>query len=144
MRPPPGHIERSYVVGADVRVVDGWSSVGDLCWLDQDRYLHIADRRTDMIITGGENVFPAEVEAALERHLGVRSSAVIGASDDDLGQRVHAIVEVDDDVTEQDLRAHMLAHLARYKTPRTYELTTDPIRDDAGKVRKQSLQARIS
>jgi bile acid-coenzyme A ligase len=143
MRPPPGHSERSYVVGADMRVVDGWSSVGDLGWLDQDRYLYIADRRTDMIITGGENVFPAEVEAALERHPGVRSSAVIGAPDDDLGQRVHAIVEVDDGVTEQDLRAHMVAHLVRYKTPRTYELTTDPIRDDAGKVRKQALQARI-
>jgi bile acid-coenzyme A ligase len=142
MRPPPGQPERSYVVGTDMREVNGWTSVGDIGWLDVDRYLYIADRRTDMIITGGENVFPAEVEAALDLHSGVRSSAVIGAPDADLGQRVHAIVEVDPGVTEEDLRTYMVSQLVLYKTPRTYELTTEPIRDDAGKVRKSTLRAR--
>jgi bile acid-coenzyme A ligase len=142
MRPPPGQENRSYVVGADARTLDGWTSVGDIGWLDDDRYLYIADRRTDMINTGGENVFPAEVEAALEMHPGVCSSAVIGVPDDDLGHRVHAIVEVERGVTEDDLRTHMLSQLAPYKTPRTYELTFKPIRDEAGKVRKSALRNR--
>jgi bile acid-coenzyme A ligase len=142
MRPPAGQEKRSYVIGADERTADGWTSVGDIGWLDEDRYLHIADRRTDMINTGGENVFPAEVEAALEMFPGVRSSAVVGLADEDLGQRVHAVVEVEPGVTEEDLRAHMASQLARYKTPRSYELTRDPIRDDAGKVRKSTLLNR--
>jgi bile acid-coenzyme A ligase len=143
MRPPAGQIDRSYVVGADARRVDGWTSVGDLGWVDSDHYLYIADRRADMINTGGENVFPAEVEAALALHPGVRSCAVVGAPDTDLGQRVHAIVEADLAVTEDDLRAHMLCQLAPYKTPRTYEFTSEPIRDEAGKVRKSELRARV-
>ena len=139
MRPPPGQPARSYLVGAEPRKRDDWTSVGDLGWLDEDGYLFIADRRTDMIITGGENVFPAEVEAALERHPGVRSSAVLGVPDEDLGRRVHAVVEVDPGVDEEDLRAFLAQSLARYKTPRSYLLVDHPIRDDAGKVRKSLL-----
>ncbi|EHB58799.1 o-succinylbenzoate--CoA ligase [Mycolicibacterium rhodesiae JS60] len=139
MRPPIGVQSRARVVGADQPHDDGWTTVGDLGWMDDDGYVYIADRRSDMIITGGENVFAAEVEAALERHAGVLSSAVVGLPDDDLGQRVHAIVEVADGVTEEDLRSHMEQHLARYKTPRTYELTNNALRDDAGKIRKSDL-----
>jgi bile acid-coenzyme A ligase len=110
--------------------------------MDEDGYLYIGDRRSDMIITGGENVFAAEVEAALDRHEGVLSSAVIGLPDDDLGQRVHAVVEVTEGVTEEHLRIHMDEHLARYKTPRSYELTNRVLRDDAGKIRKSDLVSR--
>jgi len=139
MRPPPGQPPRSFVVGAESRIVDGWTSVGDIGWLDADGFLYIADRRVDMINTGGENVYPAEVEAALEHHPGVRSSAVLGARDEELGWRVHAVVEVDDDVTEDDLRSYLVDHLVPYKRPRTYTLVHEPVRDDAGKVRKASL-----
>jgi bile acid-coenzyme A ligase len=144
MRPPPGQPARSYLVGAEPRKRDDWTSVGDLGWLDEDGYLFIADRRTDMIITGGENVFPAEVEAALEQHPGVRSSAVIGVPDEDLGRRVHAVVEVDPGVEEEDLRAFLAQALARYKTPRSYLLVDHPIRDDAGKVRKSLLPVPVA
>jgi bile acid-coenzyme A ligase len=139
MRPPPGQPDRSYLIGAEQRKVDGWTSVGDLGWLDEDGYLYIADRRTDMIVTGGENVFPAEVEAALEMHAGVRSSAVLGLADEDLGHRVHAVVEVEPGVVEDDLRAHLSTLLAKFKSPRTYQLVDHPVRDDAGKVRKALL-----
>jgi bile acid-coenzyme A ligase len=139
MRPPPGQPARSYLVGAEPRVRDGWTSVGDLGWIDADGYLFVADRRTDMIVTGGENVFPAEVEAALEAHPGVRSCAVVGLPDDELGRRVHAVVEVDDGVTEAALRAHMAEQLVPYKHPRSYRLVDHPVRDDAGKVRKALL-----
>jgi bile acid-coenzyme A ligase len=142
MRPPAGVPSRALVVGAETASQDGWTTVGDLGWMDEDGYLYIADRRSDMIVTGGENVFAAEVEAALDRHEGVLSSAVVGLPDDDLGQRVHAVVEVADGVTEEHLRRHMAEHLARYKTPRSYELTNWPLRDDAGKIRKSYLVSR--
>jgi bile acid-coenzyme A ligase len=141
MRPPTGRPMRAAVVGSEARQRFGWTSVGDLGWLDDAGYLYIADRRTDMVLTGGENVYTAEVEAALDSHPCVRSSVVVGLADDDLGQKVHAIVEVDPGTTEDSLRAHMEQRLARYKTPRSYELVDHPLRDDAGKVRKSALTA---
>ncbi|HSY14395.1 MAG TPA: AMP-binding protein [Jatrophihabitantaceae bacterium] len=142
MRPPAGMPSRARVVGGDTVQRDGWTTVGDLGSIDADGYLYIADRRSDMIVTGGENVYTAEVEAALDRHHGVLSSAVIGLPDDDLGQRVHAVVEVAAGVTEDELRSHLSEQLDRYKTPRSYELTQRPLRDDAAKVRKSELIRR--
>ena len=77
---------------------EGWMHTGDLGYLDEDGYLYLGDRRSDMILTGGRNVYPAEVEAALEEHPAVRSVAVIGLPDEDLGQRVHAVVEAAADI----------------------------------------------
>jgi bile acid-coenzyme A ligase len=71
----------------------------------------------------------------------VRSSAVIGLPDEDLGQRVHAIVQLDGDVSDGELAAHLAERLARYKLPRSYERVTEPVRDDAGKVRRSALRA---
>ena len=73
----------------------GWESLGDVGWLDEDNYLYLGDRLEDMILTGGANVYPAEVEAAMQEHPDVRSVAVIGLPDDDLGNIVHAVVEAD-------------------------------------------------
>ena len=139
MRPATGKPMRAAIVGGELRQRGGWTSVGDLGWMDDQGYLYIADRRTDMVLSGGENIYTAEVEAALDAHPGVRSSVVIGLPDADLGQRLHAIVEVGPGITEEDLRAHMEDLLARYKTPRSYELVSHPLRDDAGKVRKSAL-----
>jgi bile acid-coenzyme A ligase len=127
-------------VGAEVRAHEGWESLGDMGSIDADGYLFIADRRTDLIVSGGANVYPAEVEAALDAHPRVQSSAVIGLPDDDLGQRVHAIVYLDGDVTDDELRAHMAERLVRYKIPRSFERATGPVRDDAGKVRRSALR----
>jgi bile acid-coenzyme A ligase len=137
---PPDRATYHYI-GAEARVRDGWESLGDLGSMDADGYLYIADRRTDLILSGGANVYPAEVEAALEEHPLVRSCAVIGLPDDDLGRRVHAVVEVEGQLTDDDLRAHMQARLARYKVPRTFERSEGPVRDDAGKVRRSGLAA---
>ncbi|CAB4773538.1 MAG: AMP-binding protein [Actinobacteria bacterium] len=126
----------------------GWGSFGDLGHVDDDGYLFIADRRTDLIVTGGANVYPAEVEAAIESHPAVRSSAVIGMPDDDLGHRVHAIVDVgghDDDGDPEQLiaavREHLAGQLVTYKRPRTYEIVRASLRDEAGKVRRFALRA---
>jgi len=116
-------------------------------WVDDDGYLFLADRRVDMIVTGGENVFPAEVEAALDHHPAVRSSVVIGLPDDDLGQRVHAIVDVgrhdgaEVPVDPEDLVAFLATRIVRYKIPRSFELVTEPLRTDAGKVRRSQLRS---
>ncbi|MDT7570325.1 MAG: bile acid-coenzyme ligase [Actinomycetota bacterium] len=128
--------------GAQPRDVDGWESLGDLGSLDEEGYLYLADRSADLILSGGANVYPAEVEAALDAHPAVRSSAVFGLPDDDLGERVHAVVDVDDaDVSVAELLAHVAQQLVRYKVPRTIEVVRDLLRDDSGKLRRSALRA---
>jgi bile acid-coenzyme A ligase len=129
-------------VGATAKAVaGGWESLGDLGYLDDDGYLYLTDRLNDMILVGGANVYPAEVEAALDEHPAVRSSCVIGLPDDELGSRVHAIVQVPESVTDEELRAHLAERLAPHKLPATIERTEDYLRDDAGKVRRSALRA---
>jgi bile acid-coenzyme A ligase len=131
-------------IGAEARTRGDWESLGDIGWLDEDGYLYLADRRTDMILVGGSNVYPAEVEAALDEHPQVASSAVIGLPDDEMGQVVHAIVQPApglDTIDLDDLRSHLAERLVRYKQPRTFELVTEPLRDEAGKVRRTQLLA---
>jgi bile acid-coenzyme A ligase len=131
-------------VGAQARQVDGWDSVGDLGRLDAEGYLYISDRRTDLIISGGANVYPAEVEAALSEHPGVASSVVIGLADSDLGHRVHAVIEAAAPIPDDELRAFLGERLARYKIPRGFTFTGQPLRDDAGKVRRSDVRARFT
>ena len=83
-------------VGAEARTMDGgWESLGDMGWFDADGYLYLGDRMQDMILSGGANIYPAEVEAAIQEHPAVRSVCVIGLPDEDRGNVVHAIVEAD-------------------------------------------------
>jgi bile acid-coenzyme A ligase len=130
-------------VGADARTREGgWESLGDNGWLDADGYLYLGDRVGDMILSGGANIYPAEVEAALLEHGSVRTCAVIGLPDDDKGNRVHAIVQpAGDAIDEAELRAFVAERLVAYKLPRTYEFVDEPLRDDAGKVRRGALRA---
>ncbi|MBO2454502.1 AMP-binding protein [Actinomadura barringtoniae] len=118
-----------------------WESLGDMGHMDADGYLYLTDRETDMILVGGSNVYPAEIEAALEEHPNVTSSAVIGLPHEDLGNVPHAIVQLSTPTPDADLLKHLTARLAPYKLPRTFERTEDPLRDDAGKVRRSALRA---
>ena len=109
--------------------------------LDEDGYLYLGDRMQDMILTGGSNVYPAEVEAALQEHPAVRSCVVIGLPDEDLGQRIHAIVEADpEQVTTEEILRFTGERLVRYKVPRSIEFVEETLRDDAGKVRRGTLR----
>ena len=139
---PPGGQGSTYrYIGATARATDdGWETLGDMGWLDEDGFLYLVDRRTDMVVTGGENVYPAEVEAAIDACPAVGSSCVIGLPDPDLGQRLHAIVEADASV-EPALRTHLEGALVRYKIPRSFEFVAEPLRDDAGKVRRSKFRA---
>jgi bile acid-coenzyme A ligase len=140
MRPPADRPTYTYI-GAQARSRDGWDSLGDLGWIDHDGYLYLTDRMTDMVLVGGANVYPAEVEAALDEHPAVLSSCVIGLPDDDYGNVVHAIVELRGEVTDSELKDHLAARLVPYKIPRTFERSAEPLRDDAGKVRRSALRA---
>jgi bile acid-coenzyme A ligase len=137
-------------LGADParRTPDGFTSIGDMGWLDGDGYLYIADRRVDMIVSGGANVFPAEVEAALSEHPGVADVAVIGLPDPEWGQRVVALVEPADPASPPGpdvLDAHARARLAAYKVPRSYEVVDRLPRTAAGKLNRRALvEARRS
>jgi bile acid-coenzyme A ligase len=146
MRPKTGPGSTYHYLGAEPRAIEGgWESLGDMGYLDEDGYLYLTDRRTDMIISGGANIYPAEVEAAIDALPGVRSSAVIGLPHEDLGQAIHAIVDAPEGgITAEDVLNHLADRLVRYKIPRSIELVVEPLRDDAGKVRRKSLrEARV-
>jgi bile acid-coenzyme A ligase len=121
---------------------DGFASVGDLGWLDADGYLYIADRRADLVITGGANVFPAEVEAALLEHPGVADAAVIGLPDPEWGQRLHALWQARDPAAPPEvevLREHCRARLVAYKVPKSFERVANLPRSEAGKLSRAAL-----
>jgi bile acid-coenzyme A ligase len=143
MRPNTGPGTTYRYIGAEAKAIDGgFESLGDLGYMDEDGYLYLSDRLTDMILSGAANIYPAEVEAAIDSLEGVRSSAVIGLPDNDMGNLVHAIVDVPDgNITEEEMLNHLAERLVRYKIPRTVEFVTEPLRDDAGKVRRKTLRA---
>ena len=138
---PPSY----HYVGAEPRTLPGgWESLGDIGWFDEDGYLYLADRRTDMILVGGANVYPAEIEAALDEHPLVASSAVIGLPHEELGNQIHAIIQPREGLDLDDLQRHLAERLVSYKRPRTFELVHENVRDDAGKVRRTALRdARV-
>jgi len=143
MRPTAGPGTTYRYIGAEAKSMEGgWESLGDMGSMDSDGYLYLSDRQTDMILSGGANIYPAEVEAAIDAFPGVRSSAVIGLPHEDLGNYVYAIVDAPAGaVSKEALLAHLAERLVRYKLPRTIEFVTEPLRDDAGKVRRKSLRA---
>jgi bile acid-coenzyme A ligase len=121
---------------------DGFQSVGDLGYLDEDGFLYIVDRRVDMIITGGVNVFPAEVETALLEHPGVADVVVIGVRDDEWGRRVHAIVQPRDPAnppTLDEIRTYAKGKLNAHKVPKSLELVDAIPRSAATKVNRGAL-----
>ncbi|HEU4371832.1 MAG TPA: AMP-binding protein [Methylomirabilota bacterium] len=121
---------------------EGWESLGDMGWKDEEGYVYLTDRDTDMILVAGANVYPAEVEAALDEHPHIASSCVIGLPDDDYGSVVHAIVQITAPLTAPELDAFLTSRLVRYKRPRTYEFVAEPLRGDDGKVRRSALRAQ--
>jgi bile acid-coenzyme A ligase len=121
---------------------DGFRTAGDIGHVDADGYLYIADRRSDMIITGGANVFPAEVESALAEHDGIADVVVIGLADTEWGRRVHAVVQLADStqpLTDRDVIAYAKTRLAAYKVPKTVEFVEEIPRTAATKVNRSAM-----
>jgi len=123
---------------------EGFRTAGDIGHLDADGYLYIADRRSDMIITGGANVFPAEVECALAEHDDIADVVVIGLADPEWGRRVHAVVQLADPaapLTERQVIAYAKTRLAAYKVPKTVEFVDEIPRTAATKVNRSAMIA---
>jgi len=123
-------------------IVDGWLHTGEVGFADADGFLHLVDRKKDMIISGGVNIYPAEIEAVLYAHPQVLDAAVFGIPDDEWGERVHAIVQAKpgETIDVDELRGFAETRLANYKRPRAYELRAELPRTDAGKLLKRVLR----
>ncbi len=122
---------------------DGWFATGDLGRLDSAGRLYILDRRTDMVLSGGENIYSVEVEQAINLHPAVRESAAFGEADDRLGERLVAlaVLEAGQTASSDELLAALPAHLARYKIPKKLLVTRTPLpRNPSGKIIKRQLQ----
>lgn len=136
--------QRFEYAGAPEKTAAAWwgdlFTVGDMGYIDTDGYLFLTDRQIDLIITGGANVYPAEVEATLHRHPAVTDAAVFGIPDEEFGEAVHAVVEARNDTDPDDLVAFCREHLAHYKCPRSIQLVEQLPRDPNGKVRKRDLR----
>ncbi|MGE0850185.1 MAG: acyl-CoA synthetase [Hyphomicrobiaceae bacterium] len=121
---------------------DGFMTSGDVGYLDEDGYLFLCDRKRDMVISGGVNIYPAEIEAVLHGMPGVKDCAVFGIPDAEFGERLMAVVEPADgiDLTVAGVSAHLRRHLADYKVPRAIEIGRDLPREDSGKIFKRRLR----
>jgi bile acid-coenzyme A ligase len=153
---PPGQIGEIYMrsalyggstylgAGQPKMTEDGYCTVGDVGYLDEDGYLYLVDRRADMIITGGANVYPAEVEIALMDQPKVADVVVIGLKDEEWGRRVHAVIEpadASDPPTFDEIRAYAKARLGTYKVPKSIEIVDAIPRSAATKVNRGALLA---
>ena len=134
-----GLVFGGYSDGSSKTVVDGRMSTGDLGHLDAAGRLFIDGREDDMIVSGGENVYPVEVEQCLAAHPAVAEAVVAGVPDEEFGQRLIAYVVLDEPATEDDLIAHVKANLARYKTPRQVVILDEFPRNATGKVVRSKL-----
>ena len=119
-----------------------WLSVGDVAWMDDEGFVYICDRLRDMVISGGVNIYPAEIEDVLHRHPAVEDVAVFGVPDDAWGERLHAAVQprAGATITERELIDFARKHLADYKVPREVSLHETFPRDTAGKLVKRVLR----
>jgi len=125
---------------------DGWFRSGDMGYLDADGYLFISDRLKDMIISGGENIYPAEIENLLNDIDGVTGAAVIGIPDDQWGEVPWAVLTLGPEasVTTESVREQLTGAIARYKIPKKVVIVEELPRTASGKVRKADLRARFS
>ena len=123
---------------------DGWMHTGDGAYMDDEGYVYIVDRIKDMIVTGGENVYSAEVENAIASHPAVLQVAVIGVPHDTWGETVHAIVVLkpDAEAAEEDIIEHARGSIAGYKLPKSVDFRGEPLPlSGAMKVLKKDLRA---
>jgi long-chain acyl-CoA synthetase len=121
---------------------EGFITLGDMGYLDDDGYLHLCDRRRDMVISGGVNIYPAEIEAELVALPGVADCAVFGVPDAEFGESLLGVVELEPgaDLSAGSLRGELRKRLAGYKVPKRIEFSSSLPREDSGKIFKRKLR----
>ena len=156
---PPGEVGELWVKGAPVikgyinrpeetaeSITDGWLHTGDVARIDEDGFIYIVDRKKDMVLRGGENVYCAEVEACMHHHPAVAECCVFGVPDARLGEEVATaiVLRAGQKVTADELRAHCAAHLSKHKIPRYFWFLTESIpRNASGKFLKRELRETL-
>ncbi|MFC7688417.1 AMP-binding protein [Paeniroseomonas aquatica] len=120
----------------------GWATLGDLGWLDEDGYLFLSDRRADLILAGGVNLYPAEVEAVLMQHPAVAEVAVVGVPHPEMGEQVHAVIVARGPVAAAELEAWCREKLSGLKRPKSFEFVEELPRSEAGKLLRRILKER--
>jgi fatty-acyl-CoA synthase/long-chain acyl-CoA synthetase len=121
---------------------DGWQTVGDIAYRDEEGFYYICDRKKDMIISGGVNIYPAEIESALEAHPDINDVAVFGIPDEEWGEAVHAILVLrrGAQLSKEQIIAHARGKLAGYKVPRSLSFMDEIPRNGSGKILKRDLR----
>ena len=116
--------------------------MGDVAYFDEEGFYYICDRKRDMIISGGMNIYPAEIEASLEQHDAILDVAVFGIPSEEWGESVHAVVvrRGDDSMTEEEIIGYSREHLAGYKVPRSISFIDEIPRNGSGKILKKELR----
>jgi acyl-CoA synthetase (AMP-forming)/AMP-acid ligase II len=122
----------------------GWFHTGDVGFVDEDGYFFLVDRKKDMIIRSGENIYPREVEDALLEHPGVRAAAVVGRPDEVRGEEVHAVVVLDEAVAVTDVEAHCRERLAPFKVPSSWDVVEELPKTATGKIDKKVLREQFA
>jgi long-chain acyl-CoA synthetase len=123
---------------------DGWLHTGDVGFRDEDGFFFLVDRKKDMIIRGGENIYPREIEDVLLEHASVQGAAVIGRPDEVRGEEVHAVVVLAEGADLEDVKEHCAARLARFKVPTTWEVVGELPKTSTGKIDKKPLRERVA
>ena len=122
----------------------GWLHTGDMGYIDEQGYVFIMDRSKDMIISGGENIYPREIEEVIIQHPAVREVAVIGVPDEEWGEAIKAVVAVasGQEATEDDLIEFCREHIASYKKPKSVDFVDELPKNNNGKIVKKDLRAK--
>ena len=123
-------------------ITDGWFHTGDMVRRDAEGFTYVMDRKKNMYISGGENVYPAEVEAVLDAHEAIRESAVVGVPHPKWGETGHAFLVLEEGLSldEAGVLAHCAGHLAKFKIPKHFTFVAELPRNDAGKTDRLALQ----
>ncbi|WP_057772363.1 o-succinylbenzoate--CoA ligase [Cytobacillus dafuensis] len=126
------------------RIVDGWLSTGDIGYLDSDGFLFVLDRRSDLIISGGENIYPAEIEGVLVSHPNISDAGVIGMKDEKWGEVPIAFVTIKKDMKEEEMIQYCLEKLAKYKVPKKIYIIDEIPRNAAKKILRRNLRLLLN
>ena len=118
---------------------DGWYFTGDIATLDDEGFLTLVDRKSNMVITGGENVFAVEVENAIMQYPNVLDAVVVGLPDPEWGRRIHAVIESREKIDIADLKSFLKTRLTPYKIPKTYELVPSIRHEGNGKIQRMRI-----